>query len=861
MLKRLSFAIVILAFMIACQSSTGVWRDGVIPQANAADNPESWVLLLKEGNIKLLQSRFADDIRLFINLDDDQRPEELAGREEVGRRLLELYKNRPILKEALSQRPDLGGGDMRREIVFRVPGEKEFVFRLFSKKSPKGWEVEEIGLEFIRPPESMQNWADYNGSGRLEGTEIDDYIKALEKLLYNPHEGLSPLDFSFDLNRDSAISHVEMEIARYHVFSYFALFLPDVGPEFAGKLETNNSGWLEWDEIFPVLDFLFYAPELQKPHDVRNPMDRIADSNDDGKVDIDEIRLSRKKIFGYLADIQMPQYFEAPIYASFPMVRDWTDRDHNGRIEEEELPNLAAILRQLFFEGDIIATLAPLRLFDQNRDWLVDRNEKQRAVRYIFKSIMKKPEQLNSSVLPKIVDRDNNGKVSEDELARLSVFLGLEDHLINQKLQDQNIRKWADKNGNGDLELEEADQLVARVMQAVCAVWLRTIDQQFPVFDTETALDDLADINRDGIVDQIEYEQKMAGLFGPHPAKTQFDQAIDFEKNGQIEQFEIEKAKRAGALNLSQKRPDPDLVYKSRTAADKLLDLNRDGQVSEAEIGEVLRSVKINKVPELPDGFSAYFDLSGDGKLLAGEFLRAAKLYLTPHPIQRESELDKKLDLNNDNFIDREEIGIAAGVTDKGEVPNLFDRIEGMRLAESAVESGPASSETESSVLAEEQPGAGTGESGASTDEKAFSQYYLNLGEIQDKKLAVVSLNSTTSSIDTETADGLMVFIENAFVNVGKTTVVDRQNIQAILEENQFQLSGFTDESTAVEVGRLLGADIIVIGSISKVGEMFYLNIKLIEVETAKILGSSIAYSNNASEFLDMCNTAVFQLF
>ncbi|MBA7626250.1 hypothetical protein ES703_33695 [subsurface metagenome] len=90
---------------------------------------------------------------------------------------------------------------------------------------------------------------------------------------------------------------------------------------------------------------------------------------------------------------------------------------------------------------------------------------------------------------------------------------------------------------------------------------------------------------------------------------------------------------------------------------------------------------------------------------------------------------------------------------------------------------------------------------------------------------------------------------------------MDRQNIAKILKEYEFQQSDLTDESTAVEIGKLSGADIIVIGSISYVGKLYYLNIKLISVETAEIIGSSIANAADATEFYEMCNEAVFKLF
>ena len=99
------------------------------------------------------------------------------------------------------------------------------------------------------------------------------------------------------------------------------------------------------------------------------------------------------------------------------------------------------------------------------------------------------------------------------------------------------------------------------------------------------------------------------------------------------------------------------------------------------------------------------------------------------------------------------------------------------------------------------------------------------------------------------------------WTKIGKVRVVDRQNIAKIVKGYEFQASDLTDESTAVEIGKLAGADIIVIGSINFVGKKYYLNVKLIAVETAEIIGSSISDADDSSEFYEMSNDAVYKLF
>ena len=226
-------------------------------------------------------------------------------------------------------------------------------------------------------------------------------------------------------------------------------------------------------------------------------------------------------------------------------------------------------------------------------------------------------------------------------------------------------------------------------------------------------------------------------------------------------------------------------------------------------------------------------DLNRDGRLEPEEIAIMERALEKPHRV--ENEFDRRIDFNQD-----------------GEIPPIAELLERLRWREEIPETREAV-EAEKEVKAEEKD----------KPEKVEyeSEFYKKLGVIQDKKFSVVGLSSATKNVDSETADGIVIFIENAFVNVGKVRVVDRGNIAKIVAEYEFQQSELTDETTALKIGQLSGADIIVIGSISYVGKKYYLNIKLISVETAEILGSSIAAAEDATEFLDMCNEAVYKLF
>jgi curli biogenesis system outer membrane secretion channel CsgG len=65
-------------------------------------------------------------------------------------------------------------------------------------------------------------------------------------------------------------------------------------------------------------------------------------------------------------------------------------------------------------------------------------------------------------------------------------------------------------------------------------------------------------------------------------------------------------------------------------------------------------------------------------------------------------------------------------------------------------------------------------------------------------------------------AEGVSDLLTNALVNSGRYTVIERSRVNAILAEQNLAAAGRVDPSTAAQVGRLLGADVMVIGSVTR---------------------------------------------
>ena len=77
--------------------------------------------------------------------------------------------------------------------------------------------------------------------------------------------------------------------------------------------------------------------------------------------------------------------------------------------------------------------------------------------------------------------------------------------------------------------------------------------------------------------------------------------------------------------------------------------------------------------------------------------------------------------------------------------------------------------------------------------------------------------------------------VRRELVMSGKYEVIDRGNMNKILGEQKFQMSGCVVQECIVDAGQLLGVGKIVSGSIGIVGKTYYLTLQLIDVKTGKV--------------------------
>lgn len=100
-------------------------------------------------------------------------------------------------------------------------------------------------------------------------------------------------------------------------------------------------------------------------------------------------------------------------------------------------------------------------------------------------------------------------------------------------------------------------------------------------------------------------------------------------------------------------------------------------------------------------------------------------------------------------------------------------------------------------------------------------------------------------------------FIRTELVGSGRFNVMDRANMDMVLAEQKFQNSGCTEQECAVEMGRLLNIKRIVVGSLSKLLDNYYVTVDLVDVETSKIISSYSSDAVSSKELKDACRKIV----
>lgn len=113
-----------------------------------------------------------------------------------------------------------------------------------------------------------------------------------------------------------------------------------------------------------------------------------------------------------------------------------------------------------------------------------------------------------------------------------------------------------------------------------------------------------------------------------------------------------------------------------------------------------------------------------------------------------------------------------------------------------------------------------------------------------------VNDNGEVSKLGRYIADRLTPY----FARSRQFSVLERNLINKVIEEQQFQVSAFVDESSTQEFGKILGAETIISGKISELTDMFYVNARAVGVAQGNLMVSVDAEIDRSGRLVALYN-------
>ncbi len=120
--------------------------------------------------------------------------------------------------------------------------------------------------------------------------------------------------------------------------------------------------------------------------------------------------------------------------------------------------------------------------------------------------------------------------------------------------------------------------------------------------------------------------------------------------------------------------------------------------------------------------------------------------------------------------------------------------------------------------------------------------------EFKKTKIAVLDFQIQGKGFETRDMGSIVAeWLITALVQVGRFDVIERMLLEKVLKEQNLGMSGIVDAESASKVGKVLGAKIVVSGSVIRLSDFTEVNARLIDVDTGSILAAEKVKSDSAT--------------
>ncbi len=130
----------------------------------------------------------------------------------------------------------------------------------------------------------------------------------------------------------------------------------------------------------------------------------------------------------------------------------------------------------------------------------------------------------------------------------------------------------------------------------------------------------------------------------------------------------------------------------------------------------------------------------------------------------------------------------------------------------------------------------------------------------EDPKLRLAVVDLQPKGISKVVSVAVTDLMRSNMVDTGRFVVVERSQMDAIFKEQALQQTGCTDSACAVEMGKMLSANKVLVGEINKLGTDIVITVRMVDVEKGVAEFSTNEKAKNIEEIDKAVKTLVDKL-
>lgn len=122
----------------------------------------------------------------------------------------------------------------------------------------------------------------------------------------------------------------------------------------------------------------------------------------------------------------------------------------------------------------------------------------------------------------------------------------------------------------------------------------------------------------------------------------------------------------------------------------------------------------------------------------------------------------------------------------------------------------------------------------------------------QNKKMKIAVMDFKAGvGVNVNEVEGLSDMLINTMYESGKFSIVERSQINQVLDEQKFQASELTNEQLA-QVGRILGVESVLIGTVNYLSGEYNVDVRAVDVESGEVVTTAGAAKSAGSTYRAM---------